>query len=252
MDACTGTIVNYSNTPIEMLETEQPLLVERYSSVEDSGGPGEYRGGLALERRLRFLYDEGTVQVRSDRRAVRPCGLRDGTAGAPSNVRIRRARGEVEQMPSKFLTPLVRDDVIELRLASGGGYGPAFARDPDRVLADVREEKVPVARAAQACGVVSPATHPGSTGRRPAPAAPRCRRQRRRPGSDPPPAGARSVAPLRPHSESGVPRLILEVGSRPGKAEARAPIAFSGPIVTPPPSESPRAKWPDPNRGRSG
>ena len=57
-------------------------------------------------------------------------------------------------MPSKFLTPLVRDDVIEIRLASGGGYGPAFARDPERVLADVREEKVSVAQAAEAYGVV--------------------------------------------------------------------------------------------------
>ena len=154
MDACTGIIVNYSNTPVELLETEQPLLVERYAFVEDSGGPGEYRGGLALERHLRFLRDEGIVQVRSDRRAVQPYGLEGGASGAPSNVRIRRARGEVEQMPSKFLTPLVRDDVIEIRLANGGGYGPAFERDPERVLADVREEKVSVAQAAEAYGVV--------------------------------------------------------------------------------------------------
>ena len=154
MDACTGIIVNYSNTPVELLETEQPLLVERYAFVEDSGGPGEYRGGLALERHLRFLYDEGIVQVRSDRRAVQPYGLSEGARGAPSDVRIRRARGGTEEMPSKFLTPLSRDDVIEIRLASGGGYGPAFERDPERVLADVREEKVSVAQAAEAYGVV--------------------------------------------------------------------------------------------------
>ena len=154
MDACTGIIVNYSNTPVELLETEQPLLVERYAFVEDSGGPGEHRGGLALERHLRFLYDEGIVQVRSDRRHVPPYGLEGGAKGAPSDVRIRRARGEVEQMPSKFLTPLVRDDVIEIRLASGGGYGRAFDRDPERVLADVRDEKVTVSHAAEAYGVV--------------------------------------------------------------------------------------------------
>ena len=153
MDACTGIIVNYSNTPVELLETEQPLLVERYAFVEDSGGPGEFRGGLALERRLRFLYEEGIVQVRSDRRRVPPYGLREGAEGAPSDVRIRRAGGKVEQMPSKFLTPLARDDVIEIRLASGGGYGRAFDRDPERVLADVREEKVSVSHAAEAYGV---------------------------------------------------------------------------------------------------
>ena len=154
MDACTGIIVNYSNTPVELLETEQPLLIERYAFVEDSGGPGEYRGGLALERRLRFLYDEGIVQVRSDRRHVPPYGLKGGATGAPSDVKIRRARGAVEQMPSKFLTSLAKGDVIDIRLASGGGYGRAFDRDPERVLADVREEKVSVSHAAEAYGVV--------------------------------------------------------------------------------------------------
>ena len=161
MDACTGIIVNYSNTPVELLESEQPLLVERYAFVADSGGPGEHRGGLAMERHLRFLEDEGIVQVRSDRRHVPPYGLNDGARGAPSDVKIRRAGGKTEQMPSKFLTPLDRGDVIEVRLASGGGYGRAFDRDPERVLADVREEKVSVSHAAEAYAVVLSGTPPG-------------------------------------------------------------------------------------------
>ena len=63
-------------------------------------------------------------------------------------------------MPSKFLTPLSRDDVIEIRLASGGGYGRALTRDPERVLADVREEKVSASHAADAYGVVVSGTPP--------------------------------------------------------------------------------------------
>jgi N-methylhydantoinase B len=154
MDACTGIIVNYSNTPVELLESEQPLLVERYGFVEDTGGAGEYRGGLTLERHLRFLEEEGTIQVRSDRREIAPYGLEGGANGATSNVRIRRAGGEIETQPSKFLTALHRDDVLEVRLASGGGYGDALVRAPERVLDDVREEKVSVAHAASAYGVV--------------------------------------------------------------------------------------------------
>jgi N-methylhydantoinase B/oxoprolinase/acetone carboxylase alpha subunit len=46
------------------------------------------------------------------------------------------------------------DDVLEVRLASGGGYGDPFKREPARVLADVVEEKVSIARAAAAYGVV--------------------------------------------------------------------------------------------------
>ena len=33
MDACTGIIVNYSNTPVVLLVSEQPLLVERYGFI---------------------------------------------------------------------------------------------------------------------------------------------------------------------------------------------------------------------------
>ncbi|MDP6705668.1 MAG: hydantoinase B/oxoprolinase family protein [Alphaproteobacteria bacterium] len=154
MDACTGIIVNYSNTPTELLESEQPLLVERYGFIEDSGGPGEYRGGLALERHLRFLEDEGTIQVRSDRRKIAPYGLKGGAEGENSNVQIRRADGGLEVQPSKFLTTIRQGDVLEIRLASGGGYGQALDRDAGRVLADVQSEKISLEHAAEAYGVV--------------------------------------------------------------------------------------------------
>ena len=80
--------------------------------------------------------------------------MKGGNTGAPSDVRIRRADGKIEPKPSKFLTGLLRDDVIEIKLAGGGGYGNALARFPERVLNDVREEKISVDHAATAYGVV--------------------------------------------------------------------------------------------------
>ncbi|MEE8246264.1 MAG: hydantoinase B/oxoprolinase family protein [Alphaproteobacteria bacterium] len=154
MDACTGIIVNYANTPIELVEAEQPLIVERYGFIADSGGPGAWRGGLALERHLRFTGREGIIQVRSDRRKIAPYGLEGGATGAPSDVVIARAGGEVEQMPSKFLTTIRRDDVIRIRLASGGGHGDPLLRSPDAVRDDVADEKISPAHAAVAYGVV--------------------------------------------------------------------------------------------------
>ncbi len=148
MDACTGIIVNYANTPVELVESEQPLRIERYALVEDSGGVGKFRGGLAIDKHFRFTEEEATVQVRSDRHTVPPYGLHGGAHGAPSQVRIQRADGTVENMPSKFLTRLQRDDVLQMRLPSGGGYGPAEERDPRAVLADIAEEKVTPAHAA--------------------------------------------------------------------------------------------------------
>ncbi|MCC7273794.1 MAG: hydantoinase B/oxoprolinase family protein [Alphaproteobacteria bacterium] len=154
MDACTGTLVNYSNTPAEMIEAELPIAVERYGLVPDTGGAGEWRGGLALDRHLRFKLDGATLQIRSDRRDHPPYALAGGEAGAPSWVDIRRAGGRVDTFPQKFLTTVDAGDVLRVRLAGGGGYGDPLARDPHRVLADVRAGKVTVAAALDRYGVV--------------------------------------------------------------------------------------------------
>lgn len=161
MDACTGTLVNYSNTPCEMIEADQPLAVERYSFVANTGGPGRYRGGLAIERHLRFRTNNATLQIRSDRRDHPPYGLQGGRPGAPSDVRIRRAGGRDEACPAKFLTTVRDGDVLQVRLAGGGGHGNPLDRDPAAVLADVLEEKMSVEHARDAYGVVITGTPPG-------------------------------------------------------------------------------------------
>ena len=153
-DALTGMIINYSNTPAELVETEQPLVVERYSFVPDSGGPGRWRGGLAMDRHLRFTADEAIFQVRSDRRDVRPYGLHGGAPGAPSDVTIRRADGTEEQHPAKFLTTVHKGDLLHIRLAGAGGYGNVLEREPERVLEDVLDGKVSLAAAEKDYGVV--------------------------------------------------------------------------------------------------
>ncbi len=168
MDACTGTLVNYSNAPAEMIEADQPIAVERYGFVPDSGGPGRFRGGLAIERHLRFRADNATLQIRSDRRDHPPYGLEGGLPGAPSNVSIRRADGREEACKAKFLTTVNVGDLLKIRLAGGGGHGPARQRDPAAVLADVLEEKMTVTHAREVYGVLidgNPPTIIGLSGR---------------------------------------------------------------------------------------
>ncbi|HEY2865071.1 MAG TPA: hydantoinase B/oxoprolinase family protein [Casimicrobiaceae bacterium] len=170
MDACTGTLVNYSNTPAEMIEADQPIAVERYAFVPDTGGAGRYRGGLAIERHLRFRANDATLQIRSDRRDHPPYGLQGGHGGAPSGVRIRRADGRDEPCPAKFLTTVNDGDVLQVRLAGGGGHGDPLQRDPVAVLADVMEEKMSVEHARDVYGVViagsPPAIDVAATARR--------------------------------------------------------------------------------------
>lgn len=153
MDACTGTLVNYANTPAEMVEADLPIAIERYGLVPDTGGAGRWRGGLAVERHLRFKSKRATLQIRSDRREHLPYGLDGGAPGAASNVTIKRADGREEQHPPKFLTTVEEGDVLKVRLAGAGGHGAPYDRDPAAVLEDVLEQKVSVTHAREAYGV---------------------------------------------------------------------------------------------------
>ena len=56
-----------SNTPVEVLETEYPIELVQYGYVQDSGGPGRFRGGLGLVREYRYVAERGTLQMRADR-----------------------------------------------------------------------------------------------------------------------------------------------------------------------------------------
>lgn len=65
-------MTNTSNLPIEALETEYPLMIERYELVEDSGGAGKYRGGLGLRRDYRPLDHETTFSGQGERFVNQP------------------------------------------------------------------------------------------------------------------------------------------------------------------------------------
>jgi N-methylhydantoinase B len=159
IDGITNIFSDLSNNPIEVTEAEYPLRVEAYELTPDSGGPGRYRGGLAIRKRFRFLEEQATLQVRSDRRRFQPYGLAGGAPGSPSrNVLIRA--GEAVEMPSKFTVSIARGDVLDLYQAGGGGYGDPFERDPEQVLADVRDGRVSVAAAARDYGIQLTATEP--------------------------------------------------------------------------------------------
>ena len=153
MDACTGTLVNYSNTPAELIEADLPITVERYGFAPDTGGVGRWRGGLALERQLRFNVDGGTLQIRSDRRDYPAFGLAGGGPGAPSSVSIQRADGTDEACPSKFLTVVNAGDVLKVRLAGAGGHGAPEQRGRERVLNDIAEGKITPKHARDAYGI---------------------------------------------------------------------------------------------------
>jgi N-methylhydantoinase B len=112
-------MTNTLNTPVEALELEYPLRVERYELLYGSGGEGRHRGGDGLVRALRLL-EPGTLSLLTDRRRHRPQGAEGGGPGAPGENRVNG-----ETLPPKVSRRLERGDVVEVRTPGGGGWGSA-------------------------------------------------------------------------------------------------------------------------------
>lgn len=150
---------NLSNTPVEVIEAENPLLIEEYGFLPDTGGAGKHRGALGLSRQYRFLAEEVTVQQRSDRHK-HPCwGLQGGGSGALGKSFYVDREGNRSEAPSKFVRRMRRNEIFRSEMPGAGGHGIPFARDPLAVAEDVRQEKITLTHARDAYGVVlDPAT----------------------------------------------------------------------------------------------
>ncbi len=156
IDGVANPAINTSNAPIEVVENQAAVRVERYEFVTDSGGAGQWRGGLSVVRQVRFLGVQGTLQLRSDRRRHRPYGLAGGADGAASNNELGEADGHDmtwRQLPTKFTRAIHHGQVLRHTTAGGGGYGDPLRRDPEAVLADVSAGKVTPEAAADTYGV---------------------------------------------------------------------------------------------------
>jgi len=144
-DAVQAHGQNTENAPVEETELNYPVRVVRLSLVDDSDGPGRFRGGLGL--RKDFLFDRPTTfTVLSDRTAAGPWGVFGGLPGKTASYVLIRD-GEEHQLSAKATVDLVAGDVVSYRTCGGGGYGPPAERDPASVLRDVLEDKVSAERA---------------------------------------------------------------------------------------------------------
>ncbi len=146
---------NQSNVPVELIETLYPIRIEAYGIQPDTGGPGEYRGGMALFRDYRMLADGGLLNIRSDKRAHPPHGLFGGADGTPSMNIVERG-GTPEVLPTLLSAPVGfgKGDLFRHRMAGGGGRGDPLRRDTAAVLNDLLDEKISRAYAEAAYGVI--------------------------------------------------------------------------------------------------
>jgi N-methylhydantoinase B len=143
-DGTSMTATHLSNlhiTPIEVLESEFPCRIEEFSVIPDSGGAGQWRGGLAFRRRYLLLQD-ATVVRRYDRARFPSSGAAGGQDGRPSRFVIIGRDGTERVMPSSGRFEMKAGEGFYLDKAGGGGYGDPAKRDPEAVARDIAEGAV--------------------------------------------------------------------------------------------------------------
>jgi len=136
------------NSPCEQLEAKYPILIERHALRENSGGAGQYRGGLGTEVVVR-ARSPISVDVQADRMQCAPWGLEGGHAGLPNNVFVTRHTAAGPQVVAGKIRNerLKAGDTLHLLAGGGGGFGSPEQRAPDAVANDVRQGYVGVRQA---------------------------------------------------------------------------------------------------------
>ena len=146
---------NGANTPVEIFESDTPIIVERREILPDSGGIGKMKGGLGKREIFRIPDDEYApippvnLGIQAGRYVYPAEGLFGGKPGSRAQFLVNGAPGN-----SYGLTQLKPGDVVTIDAPGGGGYGDPFERDPEMVLGDVLEGYVSLERAREDYGVV--------------------------------------------------------------------------------------------------
>jgi N-methylhydantoinase B len=139
---------------VEFVESRYPVRVEQLGLRVDSGGAGEFRGGLGYRKDIRVLEDASFMSV-ADRSILACWGVKGGRAGLPFRVTIDPG-GPRERVLSGLCDdePIAAGELVRIETTGGGGWGDPFARDPALVELDVLQGKVSPEAARDDYGVV--------------------------------------------------------------------------------------------------
>jgi N-methylhydantoinase B len=140
-DGATAVATHLSNlhsTPIEVLESEFPCRITRFDLVPDSGGPGRWRGGLAMRREYELLEDAIVIR-RFNKTKFPPKGVDGGEAGSRARFVVRVGTDKEFETPASARVEMAAGERFLLQSAGGGGYGDPRQRDPDAVQHDIAE-----------------------------------------------------------------------------------------------------------------
>ncbi len=129
-------VMNCSNIPVEVLESNNPLLFHRIEFIADSAGAGQFRGGCAVRKDVEVRNSAAFVTLLGDRHKFQPYGVFGGRPGGLAETILIRD-GQAMTLASKQSLALRRGDVVSYRLSGAGGYGNPRNRDRRAIERDL-------------------------------------------------------------------------------------------------------------------
>jgi len=159
MDGVHVHMSNTMNTPAEVLETAYPLRILRYSLRPDSGGAGEFRGGLGLRRDIEVRDHTARFSLLADRQQHAPYGLAGGDEGERGAAYLYEdsvadeSVSTGEKLSQKSVHDLPPGSVVSIRTPGAGGYGDPGERSPAALARDLRLGKLTPEAARERYGV---------------------------------------------------------------------------------------------------
>ena len=140
------------NLPVEIEETKNPTIIERYELIPNSGGAGKFRGGLGVRRDYRMEMKGHMISI-LERCTAPGEGILGGKTAHPTHgVMESSIYGNITfyKTPAQ---PFADGDLLSIRTGGGGGWGNPFKRDPEAVLRDVQDGYVSIDSARDDYGV---------------------------------------------------------------------------------------------------
>jgi N-methylhydantoinase B len=131
-------VMNCSNIPVEVHETNNPVRIRRFGFIPDTGGAGQWRGGCGIRKDIELLNARAVFSHLGDRHVFEPYGIFGGKPGALAES-ILNPDGNGERLHSKETREIKQGDVLSFRLSGAGGYGPPEKRDRTAIANDIAD-----------------------------------------------------------------------------------------------------------------
>jgi N-methylhydantoinase B len=147
-----------AGAPIEVVETEYPVMIRRYDIWRDSAGPGRYRGGAGYVREFQ-VKEDCVLTLRASGHRSSAWGQAGGAAPAISRTWINPGTPNEVLLSAIETRHLKAGDVLRMERSGGGGYGSPLERPAETVRQDIENGYVSAEGAREHYGlVVVPAT----------------------------------------------------------------------------------------------